>query len=275
MDPEQFAYHELKTADGREVVFYATLCPDLDAHGAAGVCSQGKDGAFIRLNPNRINLQTIVHEIDHAVGWCAALGALNGREEEAHHAGVWFEAVVAELLRAGWTWTTKCPDTNVFNTDLLGLALRAPSAEDEAEALTRAAYEEWKANPSGNSAVANLRNKLCAVIGEREDLRRDFKQAEEGRVANAALYGRALAERDALAGESVAAPFAKRERSGRIEYKVRGFRGSDYVRVDLESGFVSWAIGGREAGEEPVDALAAQCFAAAVLDASKSVGRGK
>lgn len=42
---------------------------------------------------------------------------------------------------------------------------------EEATSLAREAFEEWMQNPAGNSATGNLRNKLCVVIGEREDLK--------------------------------------------------------------------------------------------------------
>ena len=46
-----------------------------------------------------------------------------------------------------------------------------PFAMRETLQREHAALEEWIANPAGNSATANLRNELCKVIGEREDLR--------------------------------------------------------------------------------------------------------
>jgi hypothetical protein len=48
----------------------------------------------------------------------------------------------------------------------------------EADRLAREAYDEWSHNPSGNSATANLRNRLCAVIQEREDLRAQLAAAQ-------------------------------------------------------------------------------------------------
>lgn len=130
-ESKQFAYQEFKTDNGHEFVFYAVFSDQLTSErGAHAMCSQGKDGAFICLDPKLINLQSIVHEVKHAVTWLSALCAINGNEDEARQAGFMFEEVVAHLLREGWNFAKKDPEIAVFNTDLVGLALAAPEGYD-------------------------------------------------------------------------------------------------------------------------------------------------
>lgn len=109
--------------EGCELEVYLATPEELaDIHGQAQL---GKMCAQINLDPARINLQTIVHEVHHVVNWFSASGSIKGMEEEARYCGLWSESIIAELLRRGWTPGTKDPAMSIFNTDV-NVALVAP-----------------------------------------------------------------------------------------------------------------------------------------------------
>lgn len=67
----------------------------------------------------------------------------------------------------------------------------------EADRAVGRAFDTWLNDPSGNSATANLRNELCLVISQREDLKRELAESEQARrvLADAADHlNRRLAE---------------------------------------------------------------------------------
>lgn len=88
-------------------------------------CEQWTGGAQVCFFGPCIHLQSIVHEVHHAVDWLSALGKLNGREEQARYCGMWVEEIVGVLLRDGWRYGCKSGPGVIFNTDVDVALLRA------------------------------------------------------------------------------------------------------------------------------------------------------
>lgn len=110
----------------KDVMFRAVWRDEVVPNKSA-CCEQSLSGATVVLLSRCVHLQSISHEVHHAVNWLEALGVINGREEAAHHCGQWLEDIVAALRRAGWTYGPKKSEGALWNLDQ-DVALHAPES---------------------------------------------------------------------------------------------------------------------------------------------------
>lgn len=105
-----------------------------------GYCSKHMRGADVVICGPSVPIQTIVHEVRHALDWLGAMDLLESFEEAARLHGHFVEEIMGALIRAGWSYGAKLSPGALFNTDI-PVALNRPKEPVEDAFKT---WNDWK-----------------------------------------------------------------------------------------------------------------------------------
>lgn len=89
--------------------------PIREAHA---MCEMRYDSVKIILAGSCVHIQSIIHEVYHAVEWCAICNVIGGNESRAHYCGLWSEEIMSAMLRKGWVFGKKNDAGVLWNKDV-------------------------------------------------------------------------------------------------------------------------------------------------------------